>query len=376
MTSGAVRRGAPLDGARRAVQRRAQRAALRRARLLCAIACGIACGVALSTPAAAQRSVTVLGPADNPLRDGIPAFTIVATGFAVADQPLRFTLQVGTNGGFATGVLTDTTVTLVGSRATIAPRRVLPEKSSVFWRGVVTTAAGLQVNSEVTGPRLTAPWVTLVSPNNPNGSTVTSKRPTFTWSSARLDPSAGRWQYEIRVIGAHGETAVVGRLDDTSYVPTRDLETNTSYHWLFTAWTLASDTTRSQSAATFVVLDPSVPPATILYQNFPNPFPNSRVDATCVWFDLHRASTVQVQVLDLRGNDVRSLIPSAAFSAASSLPAGHYGRASEGSDSGCDPRLSWDGRDDGGRTVPPGVYLIRLRAQGVETFRKALFKGR
>ena len=347
-----------------------------RIRLLRAVSWAVGCGVAFSTPVAAQRAVTVLGPGENPLRDGIPAFTVVASGFAAADLPLRFTLQVGTNGGFATSVLTDTTVTVAGSSATIAPRRLFPEKSSVFWRGVVTTAAGLQVNSAVTGPRLTAPWLTLLSPNNPNGSTVTSKRPTFTWTSARIDASAGRWQYEIRVIGARGETIVVGRLDDTSYVPTRDLEGNTSYHWLLAAWTLAGDTVRMQSAATFVVLDTTVPPATILFQNFPNPFPNARVDATCVWFDLHLASSVRLQVLDLRGNEVRSLIPSDAFPAASALSAGHYGRASEGSNSGCDPRLSWDGRDDSGRTVPPGVYLIRLRAQGVETFRKALFKGR
>lgn len=344
----------------------------RRTRLLCAVVGAMA----LANPAAAQRSVTVLGPTDNPLRDGIPAFTVVADGFTPADMPLRFTLQVGTNIGFATGVVADTTVTSSGTRATIAPRHVLPERTSVYWRGVVTTAAGLQVNSEVTGPRFTATWLTLLSPNNPNGSIVTSKRPTFTWTSARLDASAGRWQYELRIIDAHGITIQVHRLDITSFVLPADLEGNTSYRWLMAAWTLAGDTTSVQSAASFVVLDPAVPPATILYQNFPNPFPNARVDATCVWFDLHVASAVQLQVLDLRGNDVRSLIPSTLFPDAGSLPAGHYGRASEGSNSGCDPRLSWDGRDNSGRTVPPGVYLIRLRAHGVESFRKALFKGR
>jgi hypothetical protein len=351
-------------------------------RLLCALACRQSLAtlsiamLLVATPALGQRSVTVIGPIENPLRDGIPAFTLVAEGFVPSDFPLRFTLQVGTSIGFATGILADTTVAAAGTRATIAPRRVLPEKSSVYWRGVVTTAAGLQVNSAVTGPRLTAPWLTLLSPNNPNGSTVTSKRPTFTWSSAWLDPSAGRWQYEIRVISARGETVVVGTTDETSYVPTRDLEGNTSYHWLLSAWTLAGDSTRVQSAASFVVLDPSVPPATLLYQNFPNPFPNARVDATCVWFDLHTASTVRLQVLDLRGNDVRSLIPGAAFPAAATFPAGRYGRAVEGSDFGCDPRFSWDGRDNTGRLVPPGVYLIRLRTREVETFRKALFKGR
>lgn len=331
--------------------------------------------LALAAPAAAQRSVAVIGPTDNPLRDGIPAFTIVATGFLPADLPLRFTLQVSTNVTFATGLIADTTVSSAGSSVTIAPRRVFPEKNLVFWRGVVTTASGLQVYSNTTGPRNTAPWLTLLAPNNPNGSTVMSKRPTFTWTSARIDASAGRWQYEIRIIGSHGEVVLVGRLDDTTYVPIRDLEGNTSYRWVLTAWTLAGDTTRATSAASFVVLDPAMPPATILFQNFPNPFPNDRVSSTCIWFDLHTASTVEVQVLDVRGNRVRTIIPSAAFSSATPFAAGRYGRASEGSNTGCDPRYEWDGTDDTGRMVPPGVYLIRLRAGSVETFRKALFKG-
>ncbi len=331
--------------------------------------------MAWSVPAAAQRAVSITGPTDNPLRDGIPAFSIVATGFAPADRPLRFTLQVATNPSFATGLLADTTMIGAGTSQTIAPRRLLPEKSTVYWRGVVTTAAGLQVNSAITGPVSTAPWLTLVSPNNPNGSVVYSKRPSFIWSSARIDASAGRWQYEIRVTESTGNTVLVGRLDDTVYVPVRDLEGNTSYRWFVSAWTLAGDSTRILSAASLVVLDPSVPPATILFQNFPNPFPNARVNATCIWFDLRSASAVELSVLDLRGNHVRSLIPGPAFPS-SSFAAGRYGRASEGSNSGCDPRLSWDGTDDSGHTVSTGVYLIRLRADGVETFRKALFKGR
>jgi hypothetical protein len=334
-------------------------------------------GVALcAVPASAQRAVSIAGPLDNPLRDGIPVFTIVATGFQLSDYPLRFTLQVATTQGFASGVLTDTTVTASGTSVTLAPQHLFPEKSSVYWRGVVTTAAALQVNSAVTGPRLTAPWLTLIAPNNPNGSTVTSFRPTFTWSSARIAAAVGKWQYEIRIIGSHGETVLVGRLEDSTYVPIRDLEGNTSYRWTLSAWTPAGDTAHAQSAASFVVLDPSLPPATVLFQNFPNPFPNSRVNATCIWFDLRTASTVDLQVLDLRGNHVRAIIPSAAFPAGTTLPAGRYGRASEGSNSGCDPHLSWDGTDDGGHVVPLGVYLIRLHADGVETVRKALFKGR
>ncbi len=335
--------------------------------------------VAWALPLAAQRSVTVSGPVENPLRDGIPLFTISGTGFTAADFPLRFTLQIATSPGFVTGIVADTTVfgTANGTSLKLAPRHLLPEKSSVYWRGVITTAAGLQVNSTVTGPRLTAPWLTLVAPNNPNGSVVYSFRPTFAWSSAHIDASAGHWQYEIRVTEANGNPVVVGRIDsDTTYVPPRDLEGNTSYRWAVAAWIGAGDSTRVLSAATFVVLDPAVPPATILFQNFPNPFPNERVQSTCVWFDLKSAALVELQVLDIRGNRVRTLIPSASFPASTPLAAGRYGRASEGSNVGCDPRLQWDGTDDSGRTVPTGVYLIRLRAGGVDTFRKALFKGR
>ncbi|MBI5600523.1 MAG: hypothetical protein HY944_03040 [Gemmatimonadetes bacterium] len=327
--------------------------------------------------AAAQRSVTVIAPADNPLRDGLPAFTVVGSGFLPSDLPLRFTLQIATNVSFATGLLSDTTVSGTGVSQVVVPRRLLPEKSTVYWRGVITTAAGLQVNSAITGPVSTATWLTLVSPNNPNGSVVYSNRPAFTWSSARIHASAGRWQYEIRVSDASGNPVLVGRLDDTVYVPVRDLEGNTSYRWSVSAWIPSSgDSTRVFSAASVVVLDPSVPPATILFQNFPNPFPNARVGATCIWFDLRSASPVELQVLDLRGNLVRSVIPGPSFPSSTTFAAGRYGRASEGSNTGCDPRLSWDGTDDSGRAVPTGVYLIRLRADGVETFRKALFKGR
>lgn len=335
----------------------------------------LAAALAGAGPALAQRTVTVIGPTDNPLRDGIPAFQIQASGFPPSDLPLRFELQVSTNATFVNGVVADMTVIGAGPSVTIVPSHLFPEKSLVYWRGVVTTAAGMQVNSGVTGPRYTAPWLTLLAPNNLNGTTVMTRRPPFSWTSARLDPSAGRWQYEIRIIDARGASVLIGRLDDTVYVPVSDLEGNTSYRWTLSAWTAAGDTARAQSASTFVVLDASMPPATILFQNFPNPFPNARVGATCIWFDLRDAGTVDLQVLDLRGNHVRSIIPGPAFSS-SSLSPGHHGRASEGSNSGCDPRFLWDGTDDGGRAVSTGVYIIRLRAGGVETFRKALYKGR
>jgi hypothetical protein len=118
------------------------------------------------------------------------------------------------------------------------------------------------------------------------------------------------------------------------------------------------------------------PRTTTLYQNFPNPFPAGGSLATCVWFDLARTSDVHIQVLDIRGNVVRTLIPSASIQARQ--PAGRYGRASGNIPDGfgCDERLTWDGTASDGRSVPAGVYLLRMRADGTEVTRRMLFLGR
>ena len=117
--------------------------------------------------------------------------------------------------------------------------------------------------------------------------------------------------------------------------------------------------------------DPA-PAATLLYQNFPNPFPTATSPTTCVWFDLARAGSATLDVHDLRGNRVRRLFPAPGESG--SLPAGRYGRGPTGV--GCDGRFTWDGADRDGRRVPSGVYLLRLRTADEALTRKIVFTGR
>lgn len=118
------------------------------------------------------------------------------------------------------------------------------------------------------------------------------------------------------------------------------------------------------------------PPTTTLYQNFPNPFPAAGSLTTCVWFDLASATDVLIQVLDIRGNVVRTLIPAAGIP--SRHAAGRYGRATGDIPDGfgCDERITWDGVASDGSMVPPGVYLLRMRAGGTEVVRRMLFLGR
>ncbi|HEX5073480.1 MAG TPA: hypothetical protein VFW03_09750 [Gemmatimonadaceae bacterium] len=118
--------------------------------------------------------------------------------------------------------------------------------------------------------------------------------------------------------------------------------------------------------------DTGRPAITLLYQNFPNPFPSTASRTTCIWFDLDRATQVSLTIHDVRGNLVRTLLPNAASPQV--LQPGRYGRGPS-SGAGCDPAFTWDGTAADGSVVPRGVYLIRLRAGGVQSIKKAVFQG-
>jgi hypothetical protein len=100
-------------------------------------------------------------------------------------------------------------------------------------------------------------------------------------------------------------------------------------------------------------------------QNHPRPhdkaLPNIRVapspfnPSTQVTFDMHGAGLLHVDIFDLSGRHVRNLFG---------------GRHPSGS-----VQLTWRGRDDGGRDVASGVYLIRVATPlGVKTDRAVLVR--
>jgi len=84
-----------------------------------------------------------------------------------------------------------------------------------------------------------------------------------------------------------------------------------------------------------------------LWPNEPNPFRGG----TEIRFALRAAAAVQLQVYDIAGRRVRTLIdaPHAA---------------------GPDLRVTWDGTDDHGHHVPPGIYVARLRTPTFTSNRK------
>ena len=341
----------------------------------CAVACAAASAVTFAAaPARSQTlgSAVVTGPAGNPIRDGVPAFTVVTAGFQPTDLPLQIELQVATAADF-TALWADTTVT--GTSASIVVPRLLPPKINIWWRARIRTAGGAILITDAVGPRQTSPWLTLIAPNGLNGSTVDMTFPTFLWTAVATHPPVSPWSFFIVVSRRSDNFPVITyTLADTIFRPPAALETNTSYLWTVTARLSTGDSVRVQSFSTFVILSANAPIATVLYQNFPDPFPNARVSTTCIWFDLKNQSNVRIDILDLHGSHVAQITPGRGLGPIF-LP-GRYGRAAVGSDTGCDDRLTWDGRDDTGRTVPPGVYLIRFVGDGITATKRLLFKGR
>ena len=224
-------------------------------------------------------------------------------------------------------------------------------------------------------PYVVPAWADLLALDDPGGTTVREPRPTFRWSAPQVLSPPGPFRFDVEVFRTDTREVVFRALglDTMSYTPPSDLEFNTPYRWRVISH-LGSDTATTESLGAFVVVDGSIPPVTLLFQNFPNPFPNPSIGlwATCVWFDLATTGTVRLEILDLRGHLVRRLVPPALTDP---LPAGRYGRPGAAPGGRCDPGLEWDGRAQDGEFVAQGIYLAKLVTPDGTFFKRIVFLG-
>jgi len=86
-----------------------------------------------------------------------------------------------------------------------------------------------------------------------------------------------------------------------------------------------------------------IPGGYALYANYPNPFNPS----TTIGFDLPQTAAVTLTVYDILGREVRQLV---------NRPMGPGNH-----------RVAWNGRTNGGREVPTGIYITRLETPGYTT---------
>lgn len=320
----------------------------------------------------AVPSVTVRGPPEDTLLSVTPSFTVRADSVAENERPLVVGLELSSRSDF--GQLTYFDQAL-GDSARFIPPRPLPHAVPIYWRGRAATSSGSSVNSPAVGPRVTAPWIRLVAPNPLGGVTLLTRRPTFIWRAAQTANPPGPWRFDVSVENvATREVLRYANISETQFVLPRSLESNASYRWAITARLGTGDTTTVRSQGSFVIADLSVPRATLLYQNFPNPFPSPTSVATCIWFDVHEETRVRLTIHDVRGSLVRTLIPARGVS--DLFVAGRYGRGLDG-ETGCHGSFAWDGTDNSGSVVPTGIYLVRLKTTGgFEAYKRAVFRGR
>ncbi|MDF1505178.1 hypothetical protein [Roseisolibacter sp. H3M3-2] len=320
---------------------------------------------------AQTQGVQVSPPAGgDTLASVTPTFVVQAVG--TGPGPLRFRFELSDSPAFAQALL-DTAITTNATTITVRPTRALSAGTRVYWRASVTNPAGFTATSPVGPSRVVPQWIRPRSPVGV-GAVVYDRRPTFVWSRPQVDDPPGPWQYEFSVLN-NGQQVLRVSTTDTTFTPPEQaaLETNAPYTWSVTA-RLRNGQSESFTTVPFTVLDSSVAPtATLVYQNFPNPFPSASRAATCIWVDIAQPSRVSMEIYTLRGVRVRRLLPNPELG--TELGARRYGREVPGSGAGCDPRFEWNGTDDRGERVPAGVYLLRFRAEGVETVKKIVFRG-
>jgi subtilisin family serine protease len=309
--------------------------------------------------------VAPAAPLAGPVASVTPGFSWTVGATPTFATPVEFRLRIATDSQL-TAPLVDTTL----DAATFAPMRALPP-GPLWWRVDARAASGETASTGIVGSVAIPPWATLLTLNDAAGVTTADSQPLLRWTAPAIavPPGPFRFDVQVRPVAPAGPALVFPGLTDTALVVPQPLERGASYRWAVVS-RAGGDSSVTESAGTFLVLDSQVPLATLLHQNFPNPF---GATATCVWFDLSSPAAVELQVLDLRGRLVRTLVPGPGVSGF--LPAGRYGRGPAGSGT-CDPAFTWDGTAADGEAVPAGVYVVRLKAGGRVQFKRAVYSGR
>jgi hypothetical protein len=185
-----------------------------------------------------------------------------------------------------------------------------------------------------------------------DGDTILSMPVSFDWDTVA---TASKYQFQID----DTVTCVSPLVDEqmvASQFGTYDLGFGIRYYWRVRAygtcgwgsWSAARSCTTSAALAVEEIDAGNMPTAYSLSQNYPNPFNPS----TAIEFTLPRWGQVTLEVYDIVGRKVRTLVSEA-------VTAGTK-------------RVIWDGNNADGATVASGVYFYRIKASDFSETRKML----
>ncbi|HET9985508.1 MAG TPA: S8 family serine peptidase [Longimicrobiales bacterium] len=298
-----------------------------------------------------------------------PTFSWAAKS-VYAVRPITYTVQIARDTTFRALVATDT----ISDAANLPLRRPLRPQSGLFWR-VVARKGAITRTSVAAGPFAVPRWVRLDTLNGPDTTYAQSPLVALRWTplaTGSLPPLT----YDVQILSPTGAPLrTVSGIKHTHVQLGEPLAFNTPYRWRVIART--ADSTAADTVASlkpFVVRGGDEPATTVLYPTFPNPFPRDDVGGTQahIWFDVGERATVELTIYDLHGRVVRRLAPANGSCGPVTLDAGVYGRTGDVSDCVI---TTWDATDDGGRKVPRGVYILRLRVGGTVQTRHIVYAG-
>jgi subtilisin family serine protease len=292
--------------------------------------------------------------------------------------PVRYRVEFARDSLFQNIFFTDT----VTAASALTVRRAVRPATTAWWRVIGTDSADrheVRRASRPFGPFSVPRWVRLTVPD-PSQVTQTTLSPEFRWTPLLAPQPIGPLLYDLEIRSFDtGELAVpaIRGLQVATHRLTQTLLPNRAYRWRVIARTQTGQADTVESTNAFLVASDSMPPATLLYQNFPNPFPRPDLgrNETQIWFDLAEQSTVELVILDLGGRLIRRLIPAEPSCGPQVLEPGLYGRGGPLSPGDPCVATSWDGRDADGRLVETGIYLLRLRVGGRDFYRRAVFRA-
>ncbi|MFC1574588.1 S8 family serine peptidase [Gemmatimonadota bacterium] len=285
--------------------------------------------------------------------------------------PVTFHLEFASDSLFRDVLQRDSVVGIFAKRLA----HPLPPRTRLFWRVEARSTQGIRQSTAAQGPFEVPSWVSLEVLNDPSGTQLTDPQPEFQWKALDLAAPVGPFAFDLEIFLDREEEVIQSHpgLEEDRLHLSEPLPFNQPLRWRVIARAREGSVDTVTSAGPFVVTGGTKPPVTILYQNFPNPFPNREMGEvhTRIWFDLADDASVELAVFDMRGRRIRRLIPGSGCPPVE-LPSGLYGREEGLSPDPC-LSFSWDGRDDGGGEVAAGVYLLRLRAGGVVDVRRVVF---
>ena len=328
----------------------------------------IAQGAGVAGAQSVNLSLAVIQDSISPA----PAVLVQGTPGPVDLGPYTITLEVALEPQFRAPVFVGSSSSLLAS---FAIDSLLPEGKVASFRARIIDRFGAV--HEIVRSYPVRSWLRLISPTRTINDVLFTRQPAFVWSSPPITLPPGPWAYDITITNIATGRFEQRATSDTTFVPPNPLDACTSYRWSVHARAInggAHDEITLSSPGTFVIQSAECPTATIFYQNFPNPFGRGASQpVTCFWFDLAHRSTVKLTIYDLRLRPVKRIVPGIL---PAQLDSGAYGRQSAGAEGGCDTRLSWDGTDDRGQAVPPGVYIAVFEADRFRSTKKIVFRGR